>query len=148
MREPNRVSPLLPASAMQSYVISAPLATHHRRATCAEVKCSGYSNGWRTPIDETSDLGQQQAHYIRQQSGRKFAEWAEAGLTVFEFEAGQQCFREHFAPLDRPAIYLVQGGDWRGNPRRIPTRRHVRPEDWVEDFATHQQALADKQQKG
>jgi hypothetical protein len=50
--------------------------------------------------------------------------------------------------VGRPELFIVRGGDYRGNPLGTPTRVHARPEDWVEDFSTHTQAIADRLEKG
>lgn len=147
----NRPDPLMAPHQYKTYAIVAPRSTHFRPATCAETDCPHYLQGWQSAIDESSDLGQGQAYYIRKQSGRRFTEARHAdGLTVFTFEAGQECFNssKHVARLDRPELFLVRDGDHRGNPRGTPVRQHVRPADWVEDFAEHQQAIADEHQKG
>jgi hypothetical protein len=44
-------------------------------------------------------------------------------------------------PLERPELYVVRGGDWRGNPRG-EVRRHSGPDSWVNDFAEHQDRIA------
>lgn len=148
MRPVTRITPALPVHAYQTYQVVAPQATHWRPATCAEVDCQAYTGGWRSLIDEATELGKRQAHYIRRESGRKFAEHRdEAGLTVFEFEAGQRCFAPHQARTGRPEVYLVRGGDWRGNPAG-QVRKHVRAEDWLEDFAEHQDRIAGRIEKG
>jgi hypothetical protein len=131
----------LPA-AYKTYQILAPAATHWRAATCAEVDCGAYLSGWATVIDESvPDPGQKQAYYIRYQSERRFTESRNAaGLTVFVFEAGQDCFRRpHRTPVGRPEFFVVRDG---------AHRRDLRPADWVDDFANHQQRLADAQAKG
>ena len=94
-------------------------------------------------------------HYIRKNSGRRFVEsrvLSDEGvpLTAFRFEAGQRCFRadEHRARLERPEIYLVRDGDWRGNPRGTEPRRHASAADWVDDFANHQETLANRLKEG
>lgn len=116
-----------------------PLDTHFRRASCAEVDCAYHLLGWRSPIDESTEIGQRQAHLIRT-SGRRYTEHrAEDGLTIFTFEAGQQCFWPHRAPLDRPPIYLVHGGDGRLNTGLI--RTHTSGESWIEDAAEQHAAL-------
>lgn len=144
-----RIDPSLPAAAYKTYQIVSPISTHFRPATCDEVSCPNQANGWRTAVDETADLGQGQAHYIRKDSGRRFAEHRDsAGLTVFEFAPGQQCFAEHKLSLERPERYLVRGGDHRGNPLRVQPVVHTKPEFWVEDFAGHQQYIADQIEKG
>ena len=63
------------------------------------------------------------------------------GFTAFTFEAGHKCFAEHQVPLERPELYVLQGGDWRGNPRNEVTR-FSGPDPWVNEFAEHQDRLA------
>lgn len=138
----------LPPALRTTYQLLAPLETHWRPATCAEVDCPAYLYGWLTVVDPASDLGQRQAHYIRTQSGRKFTEEPTPGGIEFRFEPGQICFRQHQAPLEREPLYVVRGGDHRGDPLGIGAREHTRPEYWVEDFAEHQQALADAHERG
>lgn len=191
MRPIFRSPPQLPAHAMKTYSIVSPISTHYRPATCAEVGCSGYTRGWLTVLDESTQQGQGQAYYIRRQSGRRFAEdrgssgltvfrfppngamtvvdestqqgqaqahhirkqsgreYTESRGTVFTFEPGQRCFRsgDHRLSLERPALYYVTGGDWRGNPRGTQLR-HRDGDDWVSDFSEHQQRLADRLQQG
>lgn len=148
-RHLNRINPQLPARAYKTYSVSSPLTTHWKPATCEDAGCAPYMNGWQTFIDESSELGQRQAHYIRRQSGRHFTEERnEHNVTVFTFTAGQPCFKsqEHKVPVGRPEIYVVKDGDWRGSRGII--RRHVRADDWVDDFATHQDALAARRARG
>lgn len=150
-RRATRITPKLPADKYKTYQIQKPLETHWRQGTCAEKQCRGFMEGWVTRIDESTDLGQGQAFYIRKQSGRSFKEHRdELGLTVFVFEPGQRCFRpakDHMIQVGRPELYVVRGGDWRGNPRR-ERRRHANAADWVDDFAEHQDKLATRLQQG
>ncbi len=152
MRPINRITPNLPPSAYRTFQITSPIATHWRPATCEEVDCPNFLNGWKSAIDESVELGQRQAYYIRKHSGRKYTEDRESqpGLTVFVFEAGQACFSasQHKAPLGRPEHYLVKGGDWRGNPAGTPTRKHSKPEHWVEDMAEGLDKLRAAQERG
>lgn len=150
MRPVNRIQPKLPAGAYQTFALSAPLATHFRAGTCAEVgDCEPYQNGWRTTVDETTELGQQQAHYIRKIAGRAFKESrGEGGLTVFEFPAGQQCFRTHRVRIDRPEHCLAWRGDWRVQPRRDDITVFQRGDQWVDSFAEHQDKLATALERG
>lgn len=114
-------------------------------AACEQVECEAWRNGWQSAFDEATELGKQQAAYVRQRSGRTFRELkTAAGLTVFRFEPGQRCFREH---QTRPQIFAVRDGDYRGNPTGRH-RTHQRPADWVEDFGENQLRLADQHQKG
>jgi hypothetical protein len=144
-QQPFRLAPKLPASAMRTFQVSSPVATHYRRATCDESGCLAYRHGWATMCDERTTLGQGQAHYIRKDSGRRFTEArTELGITRFTFEPGQPCFgaAEHRVPLDRPEFYIVREGDWRGNPRGVEPRVHASADDWVDEFANHQDKLA------
>jgi hypothetical protein len=143
----NRIEPQLPVEAMQTYSVVVPRSTHFRPATCFEVDCPNFEHGWKTVVNQSTELGAAQAHYIRNESGRRFTEHREGAAAVFVFEAGQRCFAAHQVPLERDPIFLVVGGDWRGNPTGF-RRAHKRPEDWVEDFAEHQQRIADRLERG
>jgi hypothetical protein len=140
------IVPNLPAEAFKTYQIVAPISTHFRKATCEEAQCRGYTLGWKTKL--LPDSGQ--ARYIRSSSGRRFTEERNAdGTVTFTFPPGQMCFRasEHLVSLEREPLYVVKGGDFRGNPHGVPSvRRNAR--DWVDDFATHQRAIADRVERG
>lgn len=115
-------------------------------AACKDVGCQAWAHGWETTVDEATDLGKQQAAYIRQKSGRTFTERRTgAGLTVFRFEAFQRCFAEH---RTRPDTFWRRDGDFRGLPRGGQQLRHTRAQDWIEDFQEHEGSLADERQKG
>ncbi len=148
IRRLNRITPALEVGLVKTYQLTAPVSTHTRPATCLEVDCETQRHGFMIPVDESTELGQRQAHYIRHQAGRQFIEepdW-EPGLTAFTFAAGTACFVEHRVSLDRDPFYIVKGGDWRGNPLR-ERRVHQRAADWVDDFATHQDKII-KQMEG
>lgn len=146
MQRMNRIQPQGRVQDYKTYQIVSPLSTHWRVATCAEVDCPHYLNGWRVRVE---GLPADMLHTART-SGRKFAE-----LHVSEnenwlvFEAGQPCFRAqlHRKLLDKQEIFVVRDGDWRGNPTGN-VRRHTRPEHWVEDFDEHQDRLARQAQQG
>ncbi|MFE7973009.1 hypothetical protein [Streptomyces shenzhenensis] len=141
-----RIAPTMGPEAYKTYAMVSPLATHFRQATCAEVGCDHYRQGWRVRVQAlTPDL----LHAART-SGRKYTEQQIAdGETYLVFEAGQACFKasQHRAPVGRPPLYLVGDGDYRGNPRGTKPRQ-LTPGHWVEDFAEHQQGLADEIKKG
>lgn len=148
-RPTNRLPNRMGAENYQTFQIAAPVQTHTRKASCEEVECAQYLNGWRVKLDLSSDLGQRQAHYIKHQSGRSYkVVGQEGGLVVLEFNGNQECFQEHRVPLDRPAVYRVKGGDHRGNPLRTLTRIHKKPEFWVEEFAEHQDKIDKIRRKG
>lgn len=142
-----RLTPAGRPEQYKTYSILSPVSTHTRQVECSEVECEAHANGWVSRVDVSTDLGIRQAVYIRKSSGRVFKATQEGTIISFTFPAGQRCFAEHRVGIDRPPLYLVRGGDWRGNPHRIPVVEH-KPEDWVDDFATHQQRVADAVQKG
>jgi hypothetical protein len=145
----NRIPPKVGAQHYQTFQVSAPVSTHTRAATCEEVECQQYLRGWMTKIDLGTDLGQKQAYYIKHQSGRSYKVTSQRdGLAELEFSPNQPCFQEHRVPLDRPEIYRVKGGDFRGNPLRTVTRVHKKPEFWVEEFAENQDRIKTVIEKG
>lgn len=117
----------------KTYSIVTPVHTHWRKATCEEVNCKYFLNGWETKVDESTDLGQRQAYYIRNTAKRKYTEERVGSITTFTFPAGQVCFGSdrHRVLNGRQEMFVVRDG---GTPARV----HQRPEDWVDDFATHQ----------
>lgn len=136
-----RPDPVGPVHAYKSYEIVSPISTHFRDGTCDEAGCLAQRHGWRTVVDEATELGQRQAHYIRTSSGRRFREErTAAGLTEFTFEPGQRCFGVHKVPLERPELYVVRAGDHRGNPTG-EVRQHS-PDSWTNDFGEHQDKIA------
>jgi hypothetical protein len=141
------LQPRLPVTAVKTYSIQSPLTTHTRPATCAEVDCPNYVHGWRVHVEA---VGPALAHTARTAGARFREQHVSEGHTYLVFEAGQPCFgaSTHRVSTDRPALFVVRDGDWRGNPRGTPARQHTRPEHWVEDFAEHQQTLADAQNRG
>ena len=145
MRELNRVEPNLPPHAYQSFSIKAPVSTHWRAASCAEFGCPKYLGGWRVRVE---GLSPELLHAART-SGRRHVERSVAeGETWLVFEAGQSCFQAstHRVRVERPELFLVRGGDWRQSFGE--TRRHTRPEHWVEEFQENQQRLMDAKQQG
>lgn len=147
----NRISPQGPPELYKTYQVLRPISTHTRPATCAEVDCPNFLQGWRSTFDVSTDLGKRQARYVREHSGRRFeVEDVPAPgqpLLVLVFPAGQQCFTAHRVALERTPIFRIKGGDWRGNPRGLPTVTRS-PSDWMDDFATHQNELAEAIRKG
>jgi hypothetical protein len=143
-QEPFRLTPTVGPEHMRSFSIRAPLETHWRKATCAEVNCQHYLRGWASEVDESIDLGQFQASYIRTESGRGFRESrTESGLTRFEFLPGQRCFHsdEHrVRDNDVAELYVVRDGDWRGNPLRTPAVR-LSADGWVNEFGENQERV-------
>jgi hypothetical protein len=141
---------------LQTFRIVSPLDTHFRVGTCEEDHCVAYLTGWRTVVDENTPLGAEQAAYMRGDRTRRHVETSElvenppaphgeasvTGVTrtVFTFEAGQQCFRQHRVPIDRPELYLVDSN----GSRRV----HSGPDAWRDDLCTNQDRLAELINRG
>lgn len=142
-----RLKPQGPASAYKTYSIKAPLSTHFRPATCEEVGCPNYLTGWRIRIEGLTP----ELLHTAKNSGRKYTV-----LDVAEnehwllYEAGQSCFQvsEHRTRVERPELYLVRDGDWRGNPRGTPRRIHKNAEEWSEDLHEHTEKITDALNEG
>lgn len=147
MTQPFRIEPIAPAEAYQTYSLKRIPGVHTRPARCEEVDCLAYQQGWLTKIDISTDLGQRQAAYIRTKSGRAFTTWQDDTLITFTFYPGQQCFAQHQLALERDPLFLVRGGDHRGNPTGMQ-RRHTRGEDWVEDMTEHLGKVQQDKERG
>ncbi len=135
------------AEAFKTYEIIAPLSTHYRPASCLEVGCRAYENGWQTRLlpgtPEHSMVLSLKGKYVYTGPVRQ-----EDGTDVFTFAPGQPCFRtaQHRVSVEREPFYVVRGGDARGNPRGERASRTAR--DWVDDFAEHQDKIASARERG
>lgn len=138
----------LGAEAYQTFEIVKPKDTHTVEASCEEVECQAYANGWKLMVDLGTDLGQKQAYYIKYHSGRSYTYDQRDGLVTFVFRSGQKCFQEHRRDLERDPVFRVKGGKDGRNPLKLPTRVHKKAEYWVEEFALNQQTIADAVEKG
>lgn len=118
----------------QTFRATAPLSTHWRQATCDEVDCPQFLNGWKTVLPQGSDLVA-----VLKGSGRAYAtERVADGLVEFVFPAGQPCFKAstHRIQTGRPAI-LLHGP--RDNQRDL---RAVGDSEWQERFTETMAGLA------
>lgn len=144
----SRPPAILPVGAMKTYRIAQPATTHTRPASCAEVGCLDHQRGWTSRVPAGSELvdmilslargggpGGHRYGFVEVESGTP-------GERAFLFAPGQPCFRAdtHRVTLERPPLWIVRGGDWRGSTGLI--RRHHNGAEWVEDFAEHQDRIA------
>lgn len=121
-----------------------PPETHFRPASCAEVDCEHYLNGWRVRVE---GLPPELVHTART-SGRRFEELQVAeGETYLMFEAGQPCFKAatHRTNVGRTPLYVVDTPQDNG---RIHRRRHSSSESWTDDFHSHTDAILGAINKG
>lgn len=126
-----------------TFSIHTPLNTHWRKATCSEVNCPQYLNGWGLRV-ESHDAT---IVYAAEHSGRKFyRKEVSPGETWLVFEAGQPCFQEanHRKKLDREEFYLLRRGDFRsyGEPYKLSAS------SWSDSFGENQENLYAATQKG
>jgi hypothetical protein len=145
MGEPFRLEPQMQPGAYQTFQVVAPLSTHWAPATCAEVDCGEYANGWRLRVE---GLTEQDVH-LATHCGRKFERVPVApGETWLVFEAGQPCFKasQHRKRIDREERYIIRGGDHRANPGG--ERRETSATGWLDDFGEHQDQLAERLERG
>ena len=143
----SRIQPLMGPESYKTYEMRSPISTHFRPATCAEANCVYHRDGFQVRVE---GLAPQVLRAVRN-SGRRFTVQKPAeGETYLVFEAGQPCLQAslHRVRVERPPLFIVKDGDFRGNPRRTKARQHLRPEYWVEDFAEHQQRIAYEIAKG
>jgi hypothetical protein len=136
-----RIQPAMGAEAYKTYQLSAPPSSHRRPASCAEVECGAMQHGWQMGFDVTDPEKAAAVKWIRMHSGRQFRTEQVGSKVILTFLPGQACFEPHTIPLEREPFYLVRGGDWRGNPRQTEVRS-LSEENWVDDFATHQDRLS------
>ncbi len=145
----NRLPSRLPPEAVTTYsLIRTAPAVVKVDIPCEDHGCPGYLYGFRSTIDEATELGQRQAWHIRNAAGRRYTEVRSGALTEFTFPAGQRCFvGSHDMTVAREPLYVVRGGDHRGNPRG-ERRVHARAADWRDDFGEHQETLSDQFKQG
>lgn len=146
MRPVHRIEPQGRPDQYKTYQISAPISTHFRPATCEEADCAQFLHGWTTKIDTSTELGRRQADYIDTDRTRtSIVERADTVLT-YTFPAGQRCFAagSHRVPLEREADFRIVAGDHRQYGRTVS----LTPQTWLDDFAEHQQGIAELHQRG
>lgn len=145
------IMPKMGPQAYKTYGMTMPLKTHWRPASCDEVGCEAYRNGWVSTFDLGTELGRKQYAFCQADRERSYS-MQRTGLNLVKllYKPGTPCFNRstHRVPMERPARLYVADGDWRGNPRRTPVRVHSRAADWVEDFSIHQDRLATAVERG
>jgi hypothetical protein len=147
-----RLAPDAGPEHFKTYTMSSPFASHWRKATCEEYECQDFLCGFVITIDFSNDLGLRQLEYLTKKDRDRKYHMQRTGPYEIKlvYGPGNPCVRrdDHRVPLDRPPFYLVSEGDWRGNPRRVRPRIHQKPEDWVDEFATHQIAISEAMKRG
>jgi hypothetical protein len=136
-----RIMPVGSPAAYKTYGF----AQKRRKATCAEVQCEQYLQGWKTIVP----VGSEYEGLVRQSGRRWVSEKVEEGLIEFVFPAGQACFAaaKHTLPWEGHERFIERGGDWRGNPTGS-LYVHTRADDWVDSFANHQDKIKTQVERG
>ncbi len=139
-----RIDPDGPAELYRTYRIAS-RRSERRLVSCREFGCEFFENGWSTRHDVSTETGAREARWVRDSSGRKFTMTQEGHVVTFTYPPGQTCFEPHWYA---PATYLVQGGDWRGNPRGVPPQVFANVRDWAESYAENQQQVIERVNRG
>jgi hypothetical protein len=152
----NRPTPLMGVGSYKTYSLVAPRATHHRRVSCEVYGCEPFLKGFATTAlpdsEEEATIRQACAGEIDgiRRPLPAFTVTPD-GFHRYAFPPGTPCFRAvaHTVHNDRPPIPIVRPGDHRGDPTGGDGRRiHASTDDWVEDFAEHQDRLATAAKEG
>ena len=116
----------LGAARQTTYRAVKPLGTHFRKATCAEVDCPNYLNGWKTILPKSN----QNLIQTVKNMNLRYTEEDKGDMVEFIFEAGQTCFKrnEHYLDLGRPAIVGYDDG--------LGFRKQE-TDQWVDKFNNH-----------
>ncbi len=109
---------------LQNFRVLLPVATHRMVATCEDVDCDHYLNGWMTVVEVDS----RQDIYIRKHSGRKWTVTKVGTQLEYRFEAGQKCFTEHTRLNGREPFYLHETRDGRRMHRAQDFMEHAKQE--------------------
>src|SRR5882762_5205038 len=141
----------LPAKDRQTFIYSAPIATHYRTVTCQEAaqwgECKHYTEGFVLPLTPDKDVALivsqlNAAHYKFSLCDTPLG--FPPGTQTFFFPAEQQCLESrgnpHKIPLDRPPKLAVVRGDFREYDRTT-LERYSNAGDWVDKFRNHQDSL-------
>jgi hypothetical protein len=118
-------------------------------ATCPEVGCRQYENGWRTRVGgDDIDLVRRVLRGEVDGYRRHAIEIPEAnGWVTFVFEPGQFCLavRRHQKHEERDPTSFRRGGDWRGATGT--SRVYDRTDQWTDDLRTSTTRLADLRER-
>ncbi|MEU4804310.1 hypothetical protein [Actinosynnema sp. NPDC023587] len=149
----NRIPPRLSPAAMITFATAAPLGPtrHWRKASCREVDCKHWREGWISAFDESDPDQHAKAQYVRNFSGRRFTETRdEQGRTIFRFHTEQMCFHADSHVIrdeDVPPLYVARGGDWRQDTSARVTV-HSGPDPWLDHMQTNLERVAARLEPG
>ncbi|MCH9011289.1 MAG: hypothetical protein IIC21_11740 [Chloroflexi bacterium] len=133
----HRVTPISALLAgMDQHRLLTPWDTHKRPATCQEIDCNEYLNGWTVVVDVTTEIGKSRQYTIEHEAGRRYTKSSlEEGKVVYDFEPGQACFLQ-----SRHTILIGRSPDHRilkagvSNSSAHPKGRLVGHTEWMDDY--------------
>ena len=129
----------------QTFRVAMPVSTHWDAASCEDVDCLAYLNGWSLimPVAEAADAIATVKASGRAYSFRMVDRQTDDGMVEYRFAAGQPCFAasRHIAQTDRPALYI------HGN-RETQQSRVVQTNEWHERFVETLDGLHEIDERG
>jgi hypothetical protein len=132
-----------------TYAIRSPIRT--RRASCEEVNCEAWQNGWQTTIP-VEQLETFRAACNGQLDGFKRQPISVDSDTgpMFTFLPGNPCFDavNHVIQLPAPEFYFVGPGTTRAGFSVKNARQHTKAEDWQEDMQEHLARVKRDEERG
>lgn len=120
-------------------------------ATCAEVDCPHWLNGWaNTVIPGSEDVKLIEQACEGRVDGYRRA-WSRLeplpdGFVRIWFEPGQPCLKASTHKIPWNGQWYHRDGDWRGNPAGLVVA-HKDARSWVDEFGEHQVRLVDQRQR-
>lgn len=131
--------------AYRTYRMHSPDETHYRKATCAEVKCNEFINGWSLQVEHLNEHDL----YLATHAGKRYRKaHFGPGLNFLIFESGQSCFlaHTHKIKLDRPEWFFTGRGDHTVFSQR--DARQLSGKDWVDHMLNHMDKIITKKNRG
>lgn len=111
---------------------------------CPERHCGHWAHGWVTALDVSTELGQKQARYIIDQSGRHWKAQQDGSKVQFFFLPGQQCFTDHRIPLEREPLFTFK------HSHLVTAERAtvINGREWLDRFGQNQLNLKETIERG
>lgn len=137
---------MLPPQYYKNFAIRSPIQTHTRPATCVEIGCLAYHNGWQYRIET---LLPEDLHVAIHSGKRCRIVDVKEGESYLVFEPGQPCFDapNHRVTLDRPEIFLVGRGHYSQFQAKT-ARRHANGENFMDDMINHLDVIVTEIKRG
>ncbi len=147
----SRIAPAAGPENFKTYSWSRPLSTHWRKATCEEVQCEDFTNGFVFTCDISTPLGERQYNYCSHDRERSYTIDEEGPyIRHFIYPPGNRGFagnkHDHRLPVGREPLYAVRAGDWR--KYLAPPVQHKYVDDWIEDMSENQNRIIEIQRRG